>query len=220
MADNQELPVSYQWRIPTWFPDLNPETAKQLKVYFDELIKFNRTLNLVAPKTLPAADAIHFADSIIASRVISAAKPQILEMYDLGSGGGFPGMIFALLNSKTKVHLVEQDQKKCEFLKHIALTLGISNANVICAKVEQLTEGSVQFAIARGFSSISKTILTMRKTVPIGGAIFHLKGDEWSMEVSGIPIQLCSLWAPGLVGEYRLPAGEMRFSVIKTDKIG
>jgi len=165
------------------------------------------------------ADAIHFADGILASRVITKAYPKIQEIYDLGSGNGFPGLVFAILNPHIKVHLVEMDQKKCEFLNHVVKLANIDNADIMNVKIEDLKENSVQFALTRGLASISKVILTSRKFVAKGGVVFHLKGEQWGMEVSEIPIQLCSIWAPGLVGEYRLPIGEVKFAIIKTDKI-
>lgn len=218
MAENQELPIN-QWRIDGWFPDLNPEVLKQLKTYGEELIKFNKTVSLVSPKTIPMADALHFADGILASRVIAKGNPRMTEIYDLSLGNGFPGLIFAILHPQIKVHVVEPDQRKSEFLKHIIAVVRIPNADVLNVKADTLKEGSVQYVMTRGFASISKVILLLRKIVPKGGIVFHLKGEQWGMEVSEIPIQLCSLWTPGLVGEYRLPIGEVKFSVIKTDKI-
>jgi len=218
LSDNPEV-VNHHWRIETWFPDLNPVLLNHFRIYYEELVKFNKTLNLVSPKTIPMADALHFADCILASRVIAKSPNKFSEIYDLGSGNGFPGLIFGLMNPTIKVHLVEADQKKCEFMKHVISACAAKNVDVMPIKIEQLKEGSVTHAMVRGFSSISKTILVTRKIVAKGGVIFHLKGEEWGMEVSEIPIQLCSSWAPGLVGEYRLPVGEIRFSVIKTDKI-
>lgn len=220
MAENQEAPaIINQWRLETWFPDLNPELQKQFKTYQEELIKFNKGVNLVPAKTIPFADALHFSDCILASRVITKANPRINEIYDLGSGNGFPGIVFAMLNPQIKVHLIDVDQKKCEFMKHIIASTHVRNANVLNQKVEDMKDGSMEFAITRGVASISKVIMTTRKSVPKGGVIYHLKGEQWGMEVSEIPIQLCSMWSPGLVGEYNLPIGEMKFSVIKTDKI-
>jgi 16S rRNA (guanine527-N7)-methyltransferase len=218
LAENQELPINH-WRLESWFPDLSPEVQKQFKIYSEELTKFNKTLSLVSPKTIPMADALHFADSILASRVITKANSRMTEIYDLSLGNGFPGLIFAILNPKIKVHVVDSDQRKCEFLKHIIAVAQIPNAEVLNIKPDTLKEGSVQYVITRGLASISKVILLLRKIVPKGGIVYHLKGEQWGMEVSEIPIQLCSLWTPGLVGEYRLPIGEMKFSVIKTDKL-
>ncbi|MBS1969070.1 MAG: class I SAM-dependent methyltransferase [Bdellovibrionales bacterium] len=218
MAENQELPTSH-WRMETWFPDLSPEIQKQFKIYNEELTKFNKTLSLVSPKTIPMADALHFADSILASRVIAKSNSRMTEIYDLSMGNGFPGLVFAILNPKVKVHVVDPDQRKCEFLKHIIAVAQIPNADVLNVKPDTLKEGTVQYVMTRGFASISKVILLLRKIVPKGGIVYHLKGEQWGMEVSEIPIQLCSLWTPGLVGEYRLPIGEVKFSVIKTDKL-
>lgn len=218
MAENQEVSTNH-WRIETWFPDLNPEVQKQLKIYSDELIKFNKTLSLVSPKTIPMADAIHFADGILASRVITKGNPKITEIYDLSLGNGFPGLVFAITNPQIKVNIVESDQRKCEFMKHIVAMVRIPNATILNMKIDDLKENSIQYVMTRGLASISKVILLLRKIVPKGGVVYHLKGEQWGMEVSEIPIQLCSLWTPGLVGEYRLPVGEVKFSVIKTDKL-
>lgn len=220
MADNkeQEAPTIY-WRINDWFPDLSPEVKAGLKSYHEELIKFNRTLSLITPKTLFVADAIHFADSILSSRTIHTAHPHLSKIYDIGSGNGFPGLVFAILYPKTEVVLVDADQKKCEFLAHMKNLLKLSNVTVENKTIESFPEGSIQYAMTRGFSSISKTILVTRKAVAKGGVLFHLKGEEWGIEVGEIPTQLCSIWSPSLVGEYKLPVGAVKFAVVKTDKI-
>ena len=218
MSEKPEVIINH-WRLDTWFPDLNPETLKQLKAYNEELIRFNKTISLVSPKTIPMADAIHFADSIMASRVIMKGNTKIQEIYDLASGNGFPGLVFAILYPQVKVRLVDADIKKCEFMKHVISAVRIPNADVLNMKVEELKDNSVQHAFSRGFANISKIILITRKAVSKGGVVYHLKGEQWGMEVSEIPIQLCSSWAPGLVGEYKLPIGEMKFAIIKTDKI-
>jgi 16S rRNA (guanine527-N7)-methyltransferase len=218
VENNSEFIVN-QWRVGNWFSDLSPDVLNRFKIYYDELVKFNKTLNLVSPKTIPVADALHFSDSILAARVIMKANPTLGEIYDLGSGNGFPGLILAVLYPSLKVQLIEMDQKKCEFLKHIITVLKLSNVTIINKKIEELKEGSIPVAICRGLSSISKVLLLMRTKVAKGGVVFHLKGEQWGMEVSEIPIQLCSAWSPSLMGEYRLPVGEIKFAVIKTDRI-
>jgi 16S rRNA (guanine527-N7)-methyltransferase len=207
------------WRIDQWFPDLDPQVSQQLKKYHDELMRFNRTVNLIGVKTIPVADAIHFADSILSSRLIAKTGP-IPEIYDFGSGNGFPGLVYAVLHPTTKVHLVEFDGRKAEFLKHVAAHLALKNVTVHIRAVESLPEKSVKVAMSRGFAPIAKAILLSRKVFQQGGVYYHLKSEEWATEVGQIPTQLCSFWTPGLVGEYRLPIGEVRFAVVKTDKIG
>jgi 16S rRNA (guanine527-N7)-methyltransferase len=217
-VENSEIIVN-QWRVGNWFADLSADTLSKLRIYFDELVKFNKTLTLVSPKTVPVADALHFSDSILATRVILKACPDLKEIHDLGSGNGFPGLVLALLSPSTKVVLVEMDQKKSEFLKHMISALGLKNVEIMVCKIEDLKDGSVQKAVVRGLASISKVLLLTRSKVVKGGVVFHLKTEQWGMEVSEIPIQLCSVWSPSLMGEYRLPVGEMKFAVIKTERI-
>ena len=59
----------------------------------------------------------------------------------------------------------------------------------------------------------------MRKACPQGARLYHLKSEEWSMEVAQIPTQLCALWTPALVGNYKLPVGELAMSVVRTDRL-
>lgn len=213
----QSLPV--QWRIETWFPDLTADNFKKLKQFHEELLKFNKTVNLISVKTIPHADAIHFADSILASRLINSSN-TINEIYDFGSGNGFPAIVYSILYPNTKVHMVELDQRKAEFMKHMISVLGLKNSDVMIRAIESLPEGSIQFAMARGYASITKALLATRKLFPKGGRFFHLKSEEWATEIAQIPTQLCTFWTPSLAGEYRLPIGEIKFAVVKTDKIG
>lgn len=221
MKDNkieQDAPTIY-WRIDEWFPDLSLETKVELKTYHEELLKYNRTISLISAKLVFVADALLFADSILASRAIVTNTVGIDKIYDFGSGSGFPGLVFAILYPKIQVVLVETDQKKCEFLNHMVSLLKLKNVTVENKSIEAFPENSIKFAMARGFANISRTLLMARKPMGKGSSLFHLKGEEWGMEVSEIPSQLCSLWSPSLVGEYKLPVGPVKFGVVKTEKI-
>lgn len=207
------------WRLQELFPDLNKETLNYLKIYRDELSRFNNALNLVSPKTIGSADVLHFADSILASRVITKDAPGSTEFFDIGSGGGFPGLVMAILYPKIKVKLVESDTRKAEFLKHIASLLKLANVTVLNQNLETLSEGSIKYAVSRAFSPLTNALLQSRKVFIKGGIYYHLKSQKWPSEISQLPTQLCSIWQPGLVSEYKLPFNLGKFAVVKTDKI-
>lgn len=217
--EDSEIPLGIQWRIGTWFPNLPADVLAKLKRFADELHRINKTINLISAKTIVQADAIHFADSIMASQIIMKSNPKIETLYDLGSGNGFPGIIFAILYPKLKLVLVDSDQRKCEFLKHVVSELKLSNVDVQCKAIETLPEASIHYAICRGLANLSKAILLVRKQTVKGGLFFHMKGENWSVEIADIPSQLCSAWSPSLLSEYKLPVGEIKFSVIVTEKI-
>jgi 16S rRNA (guanine527-N7)-methyltransferase len=208
-----------QWRIPVWFTDLDVTTLKNLKVYFDELVKFNKVINLISPKTLPNADAIHFADSILSCRFVFEKMNKNNTIHDLGSGNGFPGLVFSILYPQQKVVLMDSDERKCEFLKHVIKTIGLTNVEVQNKKIDLLPSDSIKQAICRGFAPLPKVLLMLRKIVSKDGMVFHLKSEEWAMEVSQIPSQLCSVWQPKLAAEYRLPVGDVKMFVVETEKI-
>jgi 16S rRNA (guanine527-N7)-methyltransferase len=140
------------------------------------------------------------------------------SIYDFGSGNGFPGIVFGILYPEIEVTLVESDARKVEFLKHVQATLSLGNIKVLHASVEALPADSVQYALARGFANISKTILLARKPIPKGGVLYHMKSEQWGLEITEIPTQLCSIWFPALVQEYVLPSTQFRFGVVKTTK--
>jgi 16S rRNA (guanine527-N7)-methyltransferase len=90
---------------------------------------------------------------------------------------------------------------------------------VLVRAVESLPERSIEFGMSRGFAGLSKAILMTRKPFKNGGSYYHLKSEEWATEVAAIPSQLCSFWTPSLVGEYKLPIGNIKFAVVRTEKI-
>jgi len=215
---NNDEAVKIPWRIKEWFPDLSEKTITALQSYFALVVKHNKTLSLVSPKTVPVADALHFADCILGSQIVLDDSPDLKKIYDFGSGNGFPGIVFGILNPEIEVVLIESDLRKVEFLKHVATTLSITNVKVQHATIESLPVDSVKFAIVRGFGNISKTILLARKIMPKGGVLYHMKGEQWGLEITEIPTQLCSIFYPALVREYVLPSTQIRFGVVKTTK--
>jgi 16S rRNA (guanine527-N7)-methyltransferase len=210
---------SAYWRLPELFPDLGRETLLSLKIYKDELARFNNALNLISPKTMGSADVLHFADSILASRIIVRDATDIKEFYDIGSGGGFPGMVMGILFPKVSIKLLEVDTRKSEFLKHIASLLKLQNITVLNQSLETVGENSIQCAISRAFSPLTNALLQSRKQIKAGGVYYHLKSQKWPSEISQLPTQLCSIWQPSLVSEYKLPFSLGKFAVVKTNKI-
>lgn len=219
MKDSQQTEgQSLLWRIDGWFPDLSPDTRAKLKFFWDQLQRLNRNYNLVPAKTLAVADALHFADSIYGCQLVIKEVPQGKTIYDMFGGDGFPGLVLALLGPKHRVVLVEADGKKCEFLKLVASGMDLKNVEVRNQTVESLGADSVEYGVVRGFGNISKTILFFRRMFSANGELYHFKSEEWGIEVAEIPSQLCAVWFPALVGEYKLPVGGIKFSVVKTTK--
>lgn len=206
------------WRIPQWFSDLEATTSENLRRYHAELLKFNSKVNLISRNTERDADEVHFADCILAGKVLMGAgmPPRV---YDMGSGNGLPGLVLAIMDPTREYVLVESDVRKCEFMKHVAHTLDLKKVVVANVRLETLSPDEVHCAVSRGLASISKTILGCNRLFKKGGIFIHLKGNSWAGEVAEIPSQLISVWKPQLIGDYSLPVSQAQRAVVATLKI-
>lgn len=111
MISNQEA--------KNWFQEnVSRETFQALEVYERELVKWQKTINLVANSTLNEIWSRHFLDSWQLVDIMSNVSRETF-LVDLGSGAGFPGMFLALAGFK-KTSLVESDQRKCAFLRNVS----------------------------------------------------------------------------------------------------
>lgn len=204
-----------KWRIPEFFPDLEQDLRSKLRVFHMELLRFNARLNLISRRTEIDADLVHFADSLMACRII-LKMVDVSEIHDVGSGNGFPGVILALLAPRASVKLVDKDARKVEFLKHVAAKLELTNVEAVHGLVEKLPKNSISYAISRGYASIGQSLVATSKSFKPGGIYFHMKGSAWGREVAEIPTQLCRNWKPSLVGHYTLPLHGAQLTLVQT----
>lgn len=206
-------------RLKEWFPNLTPDIIEKLVAYYDELLKFNKSVNLIAASTVKNADAVHIGDSIFACQIIEKAISNAEPIYDFGSGNGCPGIVYAILYPARKVVLVDRDVRKMEFCKHVGSVLKLQNLSVLQKGIEDLPNGSVMNVVARGFAPFSRALLICRKQVAKGGRFFHMKGDGWANELAQMPSQVFSHWGPHLLGQYRLPEVKTDMFVVMTEKL-
>ncbi len=102
---------------------LPDDVGRRLRIYADLLVRWQPTINLVAPSTLPDLWSRHIADSL----QTQAAVPNARRWVDLGSGGGFPGLVTAIAladRPEASVQLVESDKRKCAFLRTVSRETG------------------------------------------------------------------------------------------------
>jgi len=123
--------------LPREFSDLNVsrETEDRLNAFVTLFQKWAKTINLVAPSTLAETWNRHIVDSV----QIYALCPGPRIWADLGSGGGFPGIVTGILLSGTGdgwVHLVESNNKKVAFLRTAILETG-ARASVHAIRIEE-----------------------------------------------------------------------------------
>jgi len=207
---SQDLKTSpAQWRINSWFQYLTSDQREKLQFYHTELGKWSKAINLISPKSWPEADRIHFADSIEGCSFVSKELDQQNEVWDVGSGNGFPGIVLAILNDKLLVRCLDSDERKISFLRQLSLNLNL-NVKTTCLRLEDF-DLKIQQAVARGFAPLGKFLSLAKDKFDQGSTIFHFKGAEWERELSESK-DLSSLWETKPIGEYKLPVNDLGIS--------
>lgn len=165
--------------------NVSRETFHRFETYYKLLLKWQNAINLVSHKTLQTTWERHFWDS-------AQLQPHICEnaqtIVDLGSGAGFPGMILALLYPNKEIHMIESDERKCEFLKNVLREICDENHCVVIHndRIENIIDGLLPDIItARAFASL-ENIITVTKPVwqqSQGLQLVLLKGQKIQKEI-------------------------------------
>jgi 16S rRNA (guanine527-N7)-methyltransferase len=158
------------------------ETVIRLDAYAALLRKWQPKINLVSPDSLPHAETRHFADSI---QILPLLKSTDKTLVDFGSGAGFPGLALALARPDIKVHMVESDARKGEFMKTVSRETSIP-VSIHTSRIETLPPFPVDVISARALASLTKLFgyaLPYASLNPHLRMIF-MKGENWQTEVA------------------------------------
>ena len=154
---------------------------KQLEIllhYLELIIKWNKVHNLTAIDNLTEGVKKHLLDSL---SVLSFVKKG--KILDVGSGAGLPGIIIALMRDDVDVTSIDSVGKKCRFMEHAKLNLGLENFKVINNRVEiYKTDRCFNQIVSRAFATFEDTKkLTAHLVCPEGEYLF-MKGKHYKME--------------------------------------
>ena len=163
--------------------DVSRETAERLAHYAALLRAWNPKINLVSKQTLADLEARHFADS---AQLIALAPPDATTWADLGSGGGFPGLVIAILASEhrpaLRVTLVESDQRKAVFLRTVARETGVP-VTVLADRAEAIPPLGTDVLSARALAPLTALLDHAARHLRPGGTALFPKGATWRSEV-------------------------------------
>lgn len=160
------------------------ETAERLDIYSALLAKWNARINLVSRASLADHRARHFADSAQIHRV---ASHPVGHWADLGSGGGFPGLIVAILACETgfpaEVTLVEADARKSAFLSTVIRETGV-HARVLTERIESIAPLGADVVSARALADLATLLGYAARHLAPGGEALFAKGARWEAEIA------------------------------------
>ena len=172
---------------------VNRDQMDRLASYLILLQKWQGRINLVGPQTMLDPWKRHFLDSAQLVPLLPEGRPKVV---DLGSGGGFPGMVLAML-STADVHLVESDGRKCVFLREVA-RLTDTDVTVHNGRIESLPPLRANVVTARALAPLEHLMDLAQPMLLRGSICLFLKGravdseltaskKNWKMRVRRIP---------------------------------
>jgi len=161
------------------------ETTARLDRFVELLLRWQRAINLIAPSTISQLWTRHVADSL----QLIALAPEARVWVDLGSGGGFPGLVLACALAEcpgASVHLVESNSKKAAFLREAQRLTG-APARVHAERIEDFAarfQGQVDVVTARAVAPLKSLFGQCFPLLGKSGATgLFLKGQNAELEL-------------------------------------
>ncbi|MBO0750920.1 MAG: 16S rRNA (guanine(527)-N(7))-methyltransferase RsmG [Bradyrhizobiaceae bacterium] len=168
--------------------DLAPAAVARLDGFVDLLLHWQRRINLIAPSTVMSLWTRHVADSLQLLDLVPAHGAAPAVFVDLGSGGGFPGMVIACaVAADSTVHLVESNLKKAAFLREAVRQTrapGVVHAARIEAVAPLLTATRVDYVTARAVAPLPVLLDLIAPFVKRGAKALLLKGQDLDHELT------------------------------------
>lgn len=158
---------------------LPAQARGRLEVFADTLLRWNTTINLISRRDAGQVWARHIADSL---QLAAFASPWPARAIDLGSGGGFPGLVLSIAYG-LEVDLIEEDQRKCAFLREAARVTD-APARVHAVKIEAATVAPAPLVTARALAPLERLLSFAAPLLAEGGECWFLKGREAEVEIA------------------------------------
>ncbi len=137
--------------------------------------------NLLSSRALTELESRHIAES----RAFAALLPRDARVLDLGTGGGFPGMVVAIARPDLDVTLLDATLKKVNFLREVADDLGVA-VQCLRGRAEDLQQeyaGQFDVVTARAVAPLDRLLPWALPFLRPGGLLFAIKGAQWREEL-------------------------------------
>ena len=163
--------------------NVSRETEAQLASFVDLVARWTPRINLISRSSLPEIWIRHIIDSV---QVFTLAGPGDLWV-DIGSGGGFPGIVAAICAREARPDmrfvLIESDQRKAAFLRTAIRELGL-NAEVIAKRIADAPPQGADIVSARALADLTALLDHADRHLGPGGIALFPKGESWQKELA------------------------------------
>ena len=162
--------------------DVSRETRDQLEALVNTLVRWQKAINLVGRTTIEGIWTRHVLDS---AQLVILIPERAKTLTDLGSGGGFPGLVVAAMRPDLDVTLIESDARKAAFLGEAGRRMGLEKQpKIVIGRIESVAPAKADVVTARALAPLAQ-LLEWAEPHRTDTAIclFH-KGKDWQAELT------------------------------------
>ena len=175
--------------IKKYFADFSPKQLDQLAALGTLYKEWNEKINVISRKDIDSLYLKHILHSLSIATLFDF--PPNINIIDIGTGGGFPGVPLAIFFPETKFHLVDSIGKKLKIVDDIAIKLGLQNITTAHTRAEEIKNRKFEFAVSRAVAPLkdlwkwSRPLLKNERIMEdFKTGLICLKGGDLSQEIS------------------------------------
>ena len=196
---------------------ISEKQLKDLEKYYEMLIETNKNLNLTRITEKQEVYLKHFYDSLTISQVIDLN--QNLNIIDIGTGAGFPGIVLKIVYPHLKITLLDSLEKRINFLNQVIKTLNLKDIKTVTSRIEDYKEENFDIVTSR---AVAKTniLLELACQLPKKNGYFILLKSNINEELKEAQNALKTLNLEiETIKEIKLPKENSKRTILKIKKL-
>ena len=178
--------------------NLTDAQVSQADKYLSQILKWNKTRNLVSRNLKKNDLAEHFLDCAVLQKHLMPGS-----VIDLGTGSGFPGMCLGIIDPNRELTLVDSNRKKTSFLINIKNELGLNSVSIKNARVEEIKQINEINIVCRAFKEPAALLKTLENKISKENKIISMVSEKKALSVAGFDIVYKESEASKILGKKR-----------------
>ena len=170
--------------ITKYFSDFSPQQTRQFEALGELYKEWNQKINVISRKDIDSIYERHILHSLSIAAIFNFSPG--LEVVDIGTGGGFPGVPLAIFFPEVKFHLVDSIGKKLKVIEAIREAADLKNITTQHARAEEIKNRKFDFAVSRAVAPLKDLMQWCRPILKKGSYQFDEGNEELVNYFSGL----------------------------------
>ena len=174
-----------------YFTDFTPAQESQFEMLGSLYRTWNEQINVISRKDIDSLYEKHILHSLAIATIFDFSGSKNLQIIDIGTGGGFPGIPLAIMFPEAQFTLVDSIGKKLKVVEAVKHGIGLSNVQTIHTRAEEITDKKFDFVVSRAVAPLKdlwkwgNTLLREgRKLEEFKNGMIFLKGGDLAAEIA------------------------------------